>query len=216
MYQRNYTDVATYLPELQDGNVQIKNFQLSETTVMMEAVRNRNWLTRGLKANYTYTKLLLNGNLWMSDTPMERNSNNEFIKNANGDVLIFGLGIGLIIYPLLNDANIKSITVIEKDQKLIDLIWPILKKYDTQKALTVINGDAFEYYSYLKKGTKFDTIYFDIWVDICTDNYEDIKRVEKPYRKFLNRENPNNFFNSWLKDYYKTELRRESRNQYSY
>lgn len=215
MYQRTFTDTAQYLPELTGNGIEIKHFQMSKFEVIRACMQG-GWMNSGLRENHTYTKLYLNGNLWMSDTPMEKRSNNEFIRHANGNVLIFGLGIGLIIYPLLNDENIKSITVIEKNKELIDLLLPILKSYDTNNVLQIIEGDAFEYHSQIAKETKFDTIYFDIWVDICTDNYESIKKVEKPYRKFLNRENPNCFFNSWLKEYYQSEIRREKRSSYSY
>lgn len=210
---RQYTDVHNFLPEVRSDNLKIVHFQLSESDVMMEKMRNARqyWTVMGLKANHTYTKLVLNGNLWMSDTPMERNTNYEFLKSANGDVLVFGLGIGLIIYPLLNDDSIKSITVVEKDKSVIELIYPLLKQHDIKNRLTVIGGDANNYHLQMRKDVKFDTIYFDIWVDICLDNYDNQKILERTYRKFINKQNPDKWMNSWMKDYYKREKAKERR-----
>jgi hypothetical protein len=80
------------------------------------------WLTMGLKSDFPYVRLVKKGEgVMMSDTPMERNTNYHILDKANGDVLIFGLGIGLIILPLLRKENVKSITVVELYQDLIDV-----------------------------------------------------------------------------------------------
>lgn len=47
-----------------------------------------------------YVKLYVNGRLYMSDTDMERSSNLPFVQHAHGDVMVAGLGIGLIINAL--------------------------------------------------------------------------------------------------------------------
>lgn len=212
---RQYTDVHNFLPELQSPTLKVVHFQLTEDQVRTEKMYNfrQYWTVMGLRANFTYTKLVLNGNLWMSDTPMERNTNLDFLMYANGDVLIFGLGIGLIVYPLLNDESIKSITVIENDKAVIDLIYPFLKKHDALNKLIVLEGDAFTYNKHLPLVRKFDTIYFDIWVDICLDNYDSQKLLERTYRRFLNKSNPNKWMNSWMNPYYKKEKAKERREQ---
>ena len=65
----------------------------------------------------TYTNLYVDGSIMMSDTPMEQGTNLEFIRKAHGDVLIGGLGIGLILYNLREKVDkgiVTSITVMEK------------------------------------------------------------------------------------------------------
>ena len=47
----------------------------------------------------------------MSNHEFEMMTNQKFLDSAKGDVLIFGLGIGLIIHPLLNDSDINTIDV---------------------------------------------------------------------------------------------------------
>lgn len=124
----------------------------------------------------------------MSDTPMERYTNQAFIENAKGDVLIGGLGIGMLIAGLIwknvqsDDQIIDSITVVEKDSALIELIKPIIEvfvnftNYDSgyPVALNIIQDDV---YTYPDKHPekKYDYVYIDIWDDyIGYRKYQDI------------------------------------------
>ena len=75
----------------------------------------------------TYARLIVDGTLMMSDTDMEQRTNRDFIENAKGDVMIAGLGLGLIIYNLkdkIGNNIVRTITVYEKYQDVIDLILP--------------------------------------------------------------------------------------------
>lgn len=146
-----------------------------------------------------YVKLHVNGELMMSDTGMERISNKPFIKNANGDVLIAGLGIGLIVYNILENKNITSITIIEKYQNVIDLVSPNFN----DPRITYINADIFEWKP--AKGVKYDTIYFDIWPQICTDNLKDISLLHNRFKSF---KKSGGWMNSWLKDYLQKQKRK--------
>ena len=132
----------------------------------------------------------------MSDTWMERYSNQEILKQANGQVLIAGLGIGLILTPLREKESVEHITVLEQNQTLIDLVSPYFDFSD----ITIVQGDIFTWET--KK--KFDTIYFDIWSDISSDNYKETTTLHRRYRKNLNRKNPQRYMDSWMRE----ELRR--------
>jgi hypothetical protein len=156
----------------------------------------------------TYVKLKINDSLYMSDTQMEKSSNRGFVRNANGDVLIAGLGIGLIIAPLLKRENVSRITVIEKYQDVIDLVAP---NFDSEKLETVC-ADILEWKP--AKGQKFDSIYFDIWKDVCTDNLEEINKLHRRFKSYLNRENPLSFMDSWKVEELRYHKRYENRNRY--
>lgn len=190
-----------YKEDLQNDKFAIKRFELTESEVSYELMRNyRNlWLVRGLKPNYTYVKLQDRFNVWMSDTPMEINSNYDFIRRANGDVLIFGLGLGMIILPLLNDKAIKSIKVVEIDAELINLVLPVIKLYDKRNILQVINADAHEFHKMENPSVKYDSIYGDIWESIHGDNYVEMKKLTAKWKNRLNRQNPDAFIEHWLK-----------------
>lgn len=217
----DYTDLHTIYPTepLVSPTYTIDSIVLTEERVRMEQISNfRNtWLTRGLKANFPYIRLKMNGKgIMMSDTPMERNTNRDFIQKANGDVIIFGLGLGLVILPLLKKENVKSILVVELYQDLIDLVEPILKKHDTENKLSIIQGDCFEIHKNIPKEKKFDSVYGDIWIEICTDNYEEMKTLTKNWKSRINRENSNAFIDHWMKDYLKKQIAQEKRESYRY
>lgn len=217
----DYVDLHTVYPTepLVSPTYTIDTIVLSQETVRMEQMRNyRNlWLTRGLKADFPYIRLKKTGEgIMMSDTPMERNTNRDFIQKANGDVIIFGLGLGLVILPLLKKENVKSILVVELYQDLIDMVEPILKKHDTENKLKVIQGDCFDIHNSIPKEKKFDVVYGDIWISICTDNYEEMKTLTKNWKNRINRDNPNAFIDHWMKDYLKREIVKDKRDSYRY
>lgn len=129
-----------------------------------------------------YIALKINGQLMMSNTYMEKRTSAEFVNNANGNVLICGLGIGLVIMPLLARNSVKSITVIEKCQDVIDCVLPQLKPYDKENKLNVICADCFDW----ETKDKYDTIFIDIWAYINEDVYnEEMKPLKRKYRKLL-------------------------------
>ncbi|MBK7362834.1 MAG: class I SAM-dependent methyltransferase [Micavibrio sp.] len=215
MKNREYIDLNTiYKSELVSETYTIDKIRLTESQVSMELMRNfrQYWAVAGLQAEFDYIRLVKKkdgSGIMMSDTPMERNTNRNFIQKANGDVLIFGLGLGLIVFPLLDDAEVKSITIVELYQDLIDIVQPKIEAKDKQNKVKIIQGDCFTYE--FPKETKFDTIYFDIWINICGDNYEEQKKLERRFRKHLNKDNQNKFMDSWMKDHYKRENARERR-----
>lgn len=146
-----------------------------------------------------YVQLSVMGQLMMSDTGMERISNKAFIKNATGDVLIAGLGIGMIIYNIIDNPKITSITVIEKYQDVISLVSP---KF-TDPRIKYICADIFDWKP--EKGHKYDTIYFDIWPEICIDNLKQIKLLHNRFKSFKQK---NGWMNSWMKEYLQKQKRR--------
>lgn len=136
-----------------------------------------------------YIGLYIGGDLMMSNTAMEKRTSASFVFNAEGDVLICGLGIGLVIMPLLENENVKSITVIEKYQNVIDCVLPQIKEYDKDGKLNVICEDCFNF----KTDKKYDTIFIDIWAYINKDVYnEEMKPLKRKYRKFLSEKGREN------------------------
>lgn len=148
----------------------------------------------GASPGKDFTRLYVDGNLMMSDTDMENETNYEIMNKANGDVLIAGLGIGLILLPLFESKDVRSLTVIEKFQDVIDLVHPAYKN----KKLKVICADIFEWRP--SKGVVYDTIYFDIWPNICTDNLIQIQRLHNAFKFKLNRKNPRAWMDSWFRE----------------
>jgi hypothetical protein len=87
-----------------------------------------------------------------------------------------------VLIPLFEDENIKSITVIEKYQDVIDCVLPQIKPYDKSNKLKVICKDCFEYTT----KDRFDTIFIDIWANINSDIYEEeMKPLKNKYKRYL-------------------------------
>ena len=118
-----------------------------------------------------YVRLMVNGDVMMSDTPMEYRTNFSFINNAKGKVFIAGLGIGVVLNALrekINNGIITEIIVLEKDQNIINLVAPFFK--DLRDKVKIICGDIYTYFP--DDVETFDTIYFDIWYSITEANNE--------------------------------------------
>lgn len=134
----------------------------------------------------------------MSDTWLERSTGLGVVHHANGDVLIAGLGIGLVLTLIVKKPEVKSVTVIEISQDVINLVEPHIRRYlsGMHKDLRIVCADIFAW----QPDKKYDTIFFDIWGDICGDNYPETKELHKKFKYVLNRANSNCWMDSWLRD----------------
>lgn len=192
----DFTPMKEVLTPGKNGDYELKIRTLTEEEVRFEQLRalvnGRYREIRGLVPD-DYMILKHKNTIIMSDTPMEQRTNLDFLRNAEGDVYIAGLGMGMIIYPLLFRENITSITVIEYAQEVIDLIGPQLEGYPNSGILNIIQADALEWRP--EKGTKYDTIYFDIWPRISQDNWPDMVKL---HRSFGHRKrHHDSFMDSW-------------------
>lgn len=139
-----------------------------------------------------YIQLFVDNELVMSDTRMEKLTNQKFIDNAKGDVIIAGLGIGMIIHNLrekMAEGTVKSITVIEVEQDVIDYVSPLFEDMN----ITYIVADVMEYKP--PRGVKYDTIYFDIWPAIGEDNILDMAVLHKRWKSCKSKDG---WMSSWL------------------
>lgn len=186
-----------YNKEENKGIARIERFNISKENSkkynLLSTMNGEPYFMRIEDGNYV--RLWVDGVLMMSDTHMERYTNQFFIDNAHGDVMIAGLGVGLILNALENkvqSGEINSITVYEKYQDVIDLVLPKYKHLP----IKVICQDILEYRP--PKEETYDTIYFDIWPRISKSNLQQIKILHNRW-KFRKREN--GYMDSWMKSY---------------
>lgn len=149
-----------------------------------------------------WTRLLIDGDLWMSNTPMETVSNYGFCRKAHGKVLIGGLGMGLMLSELLPKKKVDSITVIEIDEDVVETIAPLF----ADDKLKIVEADIFDWKP--NKGEKFDCIFFDIWQEINVDNLQEINRLHKKFKNYINRQNTESLMQSWMQDFLRILKRR--------
>lgn len=94
---------------------------------------------------------------WMSTQFQELAQMDEVARKAKGKFLIGGLGLGVIAQLLTYQSKVESITVIERENDLIDLIGTFI-----DYRINIINEDLFEYLKFIKSG-QYDGAFFDIW-----------------------------------------------------
>lgn len=197
-----FPKMVDILPEGESGNVRIKHITVSEADSKFTSIRALMKGPSEYVAPGQYVQLFVNGALMMSDTQMEKRSNIYAVRNATGHMLIAGLGIGMIVHAIAKKSDVRSITIIEKSPDVIKLVAPTLPK----KA-KVIEGDIFTWTP--AKGAKYDSIYFDIWADICTDNLEDMAKLN---RRFARCKVPGAWSDSWERGELLARRRRERSN----
>ena len=142
-----------------------------------------------------YIRLLHNNECVMSDTNMEKRTNSDFCINAHGDIIIGGLGIGMIIMAIQDKPEVNTITVIEKNQEVIDIVASQLNLNDK---VNIICADVFEWKP--ERGVKYDMAYMDIWNWINEDVYKnEMQPLKRKYARFLRskNENPRRFNKCW-------------------
>lgn len=157
------------------------------------------WETMSGIRNEKYAKLIINGELVMSETPMEHRTNSDFVLDANGDVLIGGLGLGMIILAIQDKENVSSITVVERSQDVIDAVAHQLPLNNNVK---IICDNVFTY----KPSSKYDCIYMDIWSYVNEDIYKEMCALKRRYGHYLKSKNesPKRFNKCWAEWYAKT------------
>tara|TARA_Y100000004_G_scaffold111584_1_gene125272 strand:- start:103 stop:621 length:519 start_codon:yes stop_codon:yes gene_type:complete len=105
----------------------------------------------------TYTVLYMNGIEIMQDTTHEYREHQDLWDNATGDVLIGGLGIGFVNQKLIDNPNVTSVTILEKNQEVIDLVWEHCPKDET---FTLIHADIETW----EPTQNFDSMWIDTWL----------------------------------------------------
>ena len=127
----------------------------------------------------TYTRLFIDGDLWMTDAEFECDTNADVVNKAYGNILIAGLGLGLILGPMLAMGDVQSVTVLERSSDVIALVGPL---YQSPK-LTIIEADV---HTWTPPKKAYNFIYFDIWANVPNeDNKPEIKALKKRYRSAL-------------------------------
>lgn len=146
-------------------------------------VSHRNWIMMGYKPchivlpfNRAVHKLKEKGRLLMSDTPQEMFLQYDAYKNAKGNVLVGGLGLGMYVSMIAKKKEVTSITVIEKEKDIIKLM-----NFKHPK-VKIVNADIWKYLKKTKE--KFDYAYVDIHYSTGAMEYRD---TVLPMRKIFEK-----------------------------
>ena len=182
---------------LKDGKVgdfEVSHFEIGENDMYA--------ILHGIPSG-KFIRLTHRGSVVMSDTEMEKRTNSAFVRNAHGNVLIGGLGIGLILLAIQDKEDVEKITVVEKNKEVIELVG---NQLPFNSKVHIIHDDVFEY----KPTTKYNTIYMDIWNYINSDVYNrQMKPLISRYRRYLvpKSEDESRYIDCWCKYQAKNGIR---------
>lgn len=212
---RQFKKMADVLEERVTDKFRLEKFSVSETQARLHnimAKHGRSFIDPGEYVRLMETRKHGWREVVMSDTPYEQRTNLDFMLHAKGDILIAGLGIGLILLPLFETAGVTSITVVEKHESIIQMILPQLLPY-AQKSyplpFRVFHADIESWLPPV--GARYQTIYFDIWNDVCGDNWPQMKRLHKRFRKYLAKGIDTAWIGSWEQDECRYQHKEDSR-----
>lgn len=131
---------------------------------------------------------------WVSVCPSEINSMQPDTEKAFGDTLVLGLGLGYYPYIISSLDRVRSVTVIELQQEIIDLFEKhILPQFGCRDKIRIIRADAFDYLETVRPGD-YDFCYADIW-ESQVDGAEAYTKIH-PHEKRL----PGTRFEYWIRD----------------
>lgn len=153
------------------------------------------------KKEYRYLSILQDDTVWMSLNPNEIITMRDDIKDAKGNVLTFGLGLGYYPFMCSLKEDVEKITIIEKDKNIISLFKKhLLPFFPNKEKIIIIEDDAFNFME-----RKYTDVYDYVFVDIWHTPNDGVLS----YLKFLDYEKKyNNKFHYWLEPSLKQNIRR--------
>lgn len=155
------------------------------------------------KEKFPFLAVLDNDEIWMSIIPHEINTMKQPIKNATGNVLVYGLGLGYYLFNIVNKKEVNKVTVIENDKRIIDLFNEyLLPKFPHKEKINILFKDAFDVAS--KMSPEYDYVFADIWHNVGDGEilYLKLKGKEKNF--------PNAKFDYWIEKSILAMLRRQT------
>jgi hypothetical protein len=113
--------------------------------------------------------LLRDGNVWMSITPMELESQAIGIKQSAGHVVIFGLGMGWAAAATAMRAQVSAVIVVEFDPEVLALHRELdvfgQLPLDARSKIRIEQGDAYSW----RPSAPVDVLMPDIWLPLVSD-----------------------------------------------
>lgn len=191
---KEYETPYTNIPELQYRNARIIHIVYEKGYYRMEGVYD--YVFFQVLKPIVVTLLQIKNRkrkkweTWMVDDPLHWYGMKEFSERCrSGNVLVGGLGLGLIVHHLVKRNDITEITVVEKNKSVIGLVRPLLPK---DKRIKIIYGDYYKQIrKFHKEGREFNNIIVDLWVGKgveCQQEYDWARTITEmlyPYPKTL-------------------------------
>lgn len=193
IHPENYTTVMNQILEAK----QVGCYSIRKST-FSKGTRYRTYHPSGVfywdefADDFTSTMLYEDEQCWMADTPLEQESYRIPALLARGRVLVMGLGLGFFPVLLRDNPFVKSITIVERDKGIAELVYEHIKTKKT--SLEVLDGQT-----YLKETSKaFDFIFIDVWGTLL----DVLKEVDYWTGLASSRLTPSGKVYCWLQEFY--------------
>jgi spermidine synthase len=183
-----FVPMAPIIREGERGRAKVDHFTITGREFM--GFRRYDHIAPG-----TYARLFVGGDVMMSDTQMEQMTNWSALRRADGRVLIAGLGLGMLLLPMLRKPGVTAVHVVEREPDVIRLIEPQIRKAAKSHArkLTIHEADAHTWEP-PSAGRQFETVWLDIWGSCSTDELKEMRDLRRRYRRWLV---PGGWLGSW-------------------
>lgn len=195
---RDYESWKVTVPPYDADGVVIERFEVTyeeANTSKLRAALNPQRGDRSVEAGM-YTRLLVDGVLWMSDTPTEVRDH-DYIDDAMTEVwaydsempsmLIVGLGLGLVLRRVIMTYEIPEIDVVERDSRVIAAVGEHYQELAAQHevSLRIHQADINDWRP--PRSACWDLGFFDIWANIDMADLPEVARLRRRFRPRLSR-----------------------------
>ena len=199
-------DIDTWLvgvPEYDAEGVVIRRFEVTQREADFDKLRTALNPQRGDRSvdAGTYTRLEVDGVLWMTDTPAEVRDlyriDEIMGQNNGGSMLIVGLGLGLVVGRAITAHDMKWIDVVEREQRVIDAVGPYYHYLAEQYGcvLNIHHADIHKWRTERGEVAPCWGIgFFDIWPHIDSEDMPEVRRLRNRFRPRLVH------FEAWAQD----------------
>ena len=143
---------------------------------------------------FSFPAVMEDGQEWMAIKPNEIETMRQPIARAAGQVVAFGLGMGYYAFMVSEKPEVKTLTIVERDENVIALFREhILPQFPKKEKIDIVRQDAFEFATNCMSDGYYDHAFVDLWHDV-SDGY--------PL-------SPNTLFSYWIEDSLLSHLRWE-------
>ena len=119
-----------------------------------------------------------------------------YLDEFNGEVLISGMGLGILILPLLNDDTVTKIDIVERDLDIINYVYTNrIENLDISNKINVINDDIFTFTT----TNNYDYILLNHWVKPDDITLTEVSSLQS---KFTNNLKENGTIRTPILDFY--------------
>ena len=195
------------IPEYDKDGVKVSRWEITQEAAWIDQLRsamNPQRSDRSIQAG-TFTRLEVDGVLWMTDTPAEvfdlLEVDEAMGAASGGSMLIAGLGMGLVLNRAIVGHGMRWIDVVEREQRVIDAVGPHYKALADEHGIT-LNIHQADIHKWRSPVSGWDVGFFDIWPTISMDDLPEVKRLRRRFRDRLG------WFGAWAEDEMRAQAHR--------